>query len=448
MRKLFITIMLSILPILTFADLNKSLDDFYNNLGEQSNWTSPHAYEGQEAGYYTAGSLYLRGKSRTISPMHISPPNLKAGCGGIDMFLGGASFISADELVQFANTIMSNAAPYFFQLALETYAPQANDIMAKLQYWAQQINSMDMNSCEVAQDTLAGIWPKNTGAQQQICRDLASGQSSTYSDWAAARQGCKKDGTDILNGQSPATKQQMGITYNINLVWSTLSTNNLFDNDTELGEFLMSLSGTVTFDPEGVPTVYPSLAKNSDLINALLYGGTAQVYVCNDSKDCLTMSLGTINIDQSKALTFRVAQMLSTLQTDLENDNSQGLSPEEKGFLNMTSVPVLKFIQISEESGSKININDYSSLIAQDIVSQYLSDSINTVTAALSNSNYADAKEQMQESLAQAEQYTQNLKNNIQFKVMAATALVQNAMATEKQVTGQLSGQLRSNLGS
>lgn len=448
MKKILLTVLLCLLPTLLLADVSNDLDRYYKSLGYADNVTAPHAYEGQEAGYYTGGSLYLRGQSRTISPVHLDIPSLKAGCGGIDMFMGAASFINSKQLVKFANDIMSNAGPYFFQLALETYLPQGNDVMTKLQYWEQQINNMSMNSCEVAQDTIGGLWPQHTGAQQQICRDLATHQTQ-FGDWAAARQGCGADGkgNQILADQPADVKQSQGISINVNIVWSAILSRNFLEDDNALAEFLMSLSGTVIFDADGNPTVYPSLAQKSDLVNALLYGGPAQTYVCDETTNCLKPTITTITISQDSGLTMQVAKMLTQIQQDLVQD-TQPLSKEEKGFLNMTSIPVLKFIQISAESGSSININDYATLIAQDLISQYLSDCITSVEVALSSSNYGDAKKQMEDSLGQAEQYTRDLKNSVEFKVMAATALVQNAMAAEKQVTGQLSGQLQANLGS
>ncbi len=46
-------------------------------------------------------------------------PDINAGCGGIDAYLGSFSFINGDQLQRFVKQIMSNAAGYFFDLALQ-----------------------------------------------------------------------------------------------------------------------------------------------------------------------------------------------------------------------------------------------------------------------------------------------------------------------------------------
>ncbi len=41
-------------------------------------------------------------------------PDINAGCGGIDAYLGSFSFINGEQLQRFVKQIMSNAAGYFF----------------------------------------------------------------------------------------------------------------------------------------------------------------------------------------------------------------------------------------------------------------------------------------------------------------------------------------------
>ncbi|VZZ91554.1 conjugal transfer protein TraH [Escherichia coli] len=40
-------------------------------------------------------------------------PDINAGCGGIDAYLGSFSFINGEQLQRFVKQIMSNAAGYF-----------------------------------------------------------------------------------------------------------------------------------------------------------------------------------------------------------------------------------------------------------------------------------------------------------------------------------------------
>ena len=77
---------------------------------QQKSSTSPSYYEGSKRGYYTGGSFSARWQNNDDHLFTASLPKLKSGCGGIDMFLGGFSFLNVDYLVQKLQNILS-AAP-------------------------------------------------------------------------------------------------------------------------------------------------------------------------------------------------------------------------------------------------------------------------------------------------------------------------------------------------
>src|SRR3546814_9800935 len=56
-------------------------------------YTSPGSFEDQTRGYLTAGGMSGRVDVHNDYLMSLSLPKVKAGCGGIDMFLGGMSFL-------------------------------------------------------------------------------------------------------------------------------------------------------------------------------------------------------------------------------------------------------------------------------------------------------------------------------------------------------------------
>ncbi len=70
------------------ASVNSDLNNFYSSLGYEGNSTQGHAYEGEEAGYYSGGGLFLRNQVRSLQLVQITLPSFSAGCGGIDLFLG------------------------------------------------------------------------------------------------------------------------------------------------------------------------------------------------------------------------------------------------------------------------------------------------------------------------------------------------------------------------
>ena len=441
----YIVMLTYFLSLSVFADTNSDLGNFFTNLGYANNVTSSHAYQSQEGGYYSGGSLFLRSPSRDLQLAHVQLPSLNAGCGGIDLVTGGFSFVKGQELIGFAKNIMTDSAPYAFQLAMETYAPQLNEVFSKLQYWAQQINQNNLTSCEAAQTIVGGVWAKHTEAQRQICEDL-SVQNNKFSDWAAARQGCghSGQGDNLLVDQQQTDEGKKIVTRNVNIVWQALMQNDFLQKDVSLAQFFMSLSGTLVFDANGNSTPYPSLIKNKDILKALMDGGRAVVYNCdNTAKDkCLSLSTTSISIDPSAALTSRVNTLLMDIESKYVAD--EALTDEEKGFLNSTSIPVLKFIQVSLESGNEINTQNYAQMIAQDLLCKYLESIIALTKQSLTYaSDFGSSQKQVMDGLARASSEIQEMKSNIYEKIESETALINQSIQYQKMIMGSLSSRFQ-----
>lgn len=425
-----------------FADVNGDLNNFFNSLGYSSNVTKPHAYQGQAAGYYSGGSLYLRAPVRSIQFAHIDAPRLDAGCGGIDIFTGGFSFINGKQLEAFGKNIMSNAIPYFADLALTTWAPQINEEKSKFQDWAQKFNANSMSTCQAAQDLVGGLWPKHTAAQRQICRDLGT-QQGVFSDWASARQGCGTEADSNINNIANSAQGKKEITRNMNVIWQQLLSQSFLQGDTSLAEFFMSLSGTVVFDKDGNPTIFPTLLTNTQNINALMNGGTAELYTCDttSSSGCLNLTVGNVNIDSSDALVSRVASMLEDLQQAYANDTAP--TEEQESFLQKTSLPILKIIEVDLETQHSVDTTDLATLVAQDLLVQYLNDALRVTHESLINSGHQDSIMKVQGSINKAQSVINQMKVNINQRLAATQTVINQSLATQKMVMAELSSRLK-----
>src|SRR5438876_10764776 len=84
-------------PLAYAGDLNAEVNNMFNNLGAIGNYTAPGAFKGQTFNTYSGGNLYLRAPNKTYQLAAISFPSAKGGCGGIDVFGGSFSHISATE---------------------------------------------------------------------------------------------------------------------------------------------------------------------------------------------------------------------------------------------------------------------------------------------------------------------------------------------------------------
>jgi len=167
--KAFLLLVCSALIPSAYAGIEQDLNHFFDALGYTSNVSNGGAYEGQSAGLYTGGSLLARNAVRNTQMASMQLPSYRAGCGGIDLFTGGFSFINSDNLVQTLENIGNNAVSFAFLLALESMAPVVESTTVILNDWAQKINQANINSCESAASLVGGAWPKTDVAQKQVC---------------------------------------------------------------------------------------------------------------------------------------------------------------------------------------------------------------------------------------------------------------------------------------
>jgi conjugative transfer pilus assembly protein TraH len=130
------------------------VSDFYSAAGASVNITSPQAVTTQSVVGYSGGGLAWRVPNKGFYPFQITPPSIKAGCGGIDAYLGGFSFPNKDQFVQALKNFGQAAIGYLFQLALRSLAPEIAVTLQEINDIAQKVNQFGMGSCQAAQQTV------------------------------------------------------------------------------------------------------------------------------------------------------------------------------------------------------------------------------------------------------------------------------------------------------
>ena len=86
----------------------------------QNTSNPPDYFAGQKRGYYSGGSFSARWPNNATYPVTVEPPRIRSGCGGIDIFLGGFSFLNFEYLVQKLQRILMSGGAVAFDLALKT----------------------------------------------------------------------------------------------------------------------------------------------------------------------------------------------------------------------------------------------------------------------------------------------------------------------------------------
>lgn len=163
--------------------------DWVDDWFDQSTTTSPGSLHTQQRGYYTAGGFSARRRMTNDFPLTIQPPKLNVGCGGVDLFLGGFSYLDADYLVKKFERIIQAAPTFAFQMAMSNFCKECNDAMSTLTQLTDYLNSTQINDCRLSKQ-IAAIPMKNdyslfTDAEAKARQGLAivTGQKNNTTDF-------------------------------------------------------------------------------------------------------------------------------------------------------------------------------------------------------------------------------------------------------------------------
>ncbi len=375
------------------ADLNSEVNDMFNQLGAIGNYTAPGAFRGQTYNTYTGGGLMLRAPNKVYQLAAIQFPSARAGCGGIDVFGGSFSHISAEEFKNMLRNITAALPGIAFQLALESVSP----LLGGLTKWAKGletwINNARMNSCETAKAMVSTAAEAAGYSSQESCADLAM-EMGLESDRDAARRRCATDRPGILSTARSSGDAQLRnkAPFVGNLTWKALQHASASLTDAER-ELIMSMVGTVIFHPEESGRDPDPIAPTLNSISQLLYGqaaGTGNQVVqhllrCNDYTQCDSVAL-----DASYShvpFTARVETLMRSIADKIATRTAIPNNSAEVGFVNQTAEPVYRMLSIGTSiPGSGLAdslIVQYRDLIAADYAYVFLERNLRVGLAAL-----------------------------------------------------------------
>ncbi len=375
------------------ADLNSEVNEMFDSLGAIGNYTAPGAFRGQTYNTYTGGSLMMRSPNKVYQLAAIQFPSAKAGCGGIDVFGGSFSHISAQEFKNLLRNITAALPGIAFQLALEAVSP----LLGGLTKWAKGletwINNARINSCETAKAIVSTAAEAVGYSSQETCSDLAM-EMGLESDRDAARRRCSTDRPGILSSarSSGDANVRNKAPFVGNLTWKALQYTGAFLDDPGR-ELIMSMVGTVIYYPEESGRDPEPIAPTLTSISQLLYGQAAgsgsnvvqHLLRCNDYTACDGVSLNTAY--NHLPFTARVETMMRSIADRIASRTPIPNNSAEVGFVNQTTEPVYKMLSVGTSiPGSGLAdslIGQYRDVIAADYAYVFLERNLRVGMAAL-----------------------------------------------------------------
>lgn len=407
-----------------------TMENVFNELNGSTSYGGPAAIQTQTMNYYHGGNLSLATPSRSYNLASLQAPTVNAGCGGIDLHMGGFSFISKEQFVQAMRNIGSNALGYGFKIALQNICPTCENVMTSLQNIADRVNQFNINSCQAAKgivnaaanevfntqyDTRVMEW----GMVDGIYRDGADAYRSVKN--IMSREGRQK-ALERVRKSHPERKEEMPTG---NITWNALSkVQGLSETEKRI---FMGMVGTVILKEDGTINAY--LAKDDFLVEKMI---SSRVQIPFAMPKCLNDDCTQVDWNVTKmqpSFKMLVEKRMKKMRDHISNRTSYGADRDELlAFVNSTEIPVYKIVSLvstlNNSPVTDLTIAKYSDLIAAKYAQAYINIVAGTLRRALQDKKIKEdsavRKEHAEELLDHIEKLERKLALNMESLYNAA----------------------------
>ncbi len=445
------------------------LNDMYAEMSANMNVQGAKVYETQRAGVITGGGLVWKTPRKTYTPFGFTPPSLKAGCGGIDMFMGSFSMMSKDEFIQMLRAVGQNAAGLLFQLALSALSPELSGLVQgfseKVEEWNRHLGS----SCDMAKSIAGGDTP--LGKLATAAGETARGWGTSvgiFTDRGEAVKETRANGYTTWQNTPPSTTNSGTTVFDkeTNITWSVLKSGNWTSLSWDQRRMIMTLLGTVVlkWTPGTSPdkVLYPVTFSPLAVANLKKWVGSAQdasswttldIYHCSGEPDswdstCLNVWQGTTSVP---GMAKQVYASLHELRQAILERRQPALLPngiDPRAIAAMTTIPIGNIINLATThqypAFGDIVLTMYADAIAYDITTRLTDEVVQEITKAINQyekqvpgsavqlANYRD-------TLATLSSELRAIRNEIDDKINAQNASTLDFMKLEEEIYGRIS---------
>ncbi len=342
--------------------------------------TNNAAYmESQWGGHYSLGSKTIRNRIKRTQLAGVQLPYIHADCGGIDIFRGALGFVSSQQIVDMAKSIGSAAVPFAFYLATETISPQIATGLKFFQNMAQLMNNASISSCEGAAALIGSVVPRQSKLANHTCRLMAS-HKGHVTDFVSGLKECSEGGNSRGRVRQDMESHPDILHEAFNVAWTVFDKSKVWKGDPSTKELLMSMTGTIIADGKGGFQVYPSLIFDEEFFNAFAKGGTTKIYKCSsDSQRCKTIQGGQRTLTDTDTPAARIQTLIASIEDKTRSERQ--LTPEESELVSVSSLPLLKIINVLSVYDKKgfIDLMSYADIVAHDVLIHFIKEIIDEV---------------------------------------------------------------------
>jgi len=371
------------------------MDDFIN----QQTVTDAGYFDGQKRGYMTGGSFSARWKTGNDYLMSFEPPRVKFGCGGIDAFMGGFSFLNFDYLVTKLQRVLQGAPAAAFDMALNTLCTPCSNTIKSMEAISNTLNSIQLDDCKSSKVVVASIadqfgsFPKLKAEADQsyeMMKGLKDLPNKITSIWNANDNEPQVPVTDTMSG-CPAALKQVVLSTNTTLLAQMAIYKIIPESH---ANFLRGLFGDIKFVQKGDPpksawVPVPKCDDNNNLtVDKFMRG---EVYTRSATGTDGETVCAKITDAKSDLLQWAY-NIISAIAVKLEAKTA--LTEEEKNFINSIPIPIHPALKVAITTGQVASIvYQMSDLAAKAYAYKMMSEATNTFGNTMHSIKVLIAKE-------------------------------------------------------
>lgn len=461
MKQCFTFFVLITFSLLAFSSIDSEVESMFDSA--YSNKTDPGKYKTQGASYYSLGSYSERSPVTQIKLklVNITPPKASAGCGGIDLQMGGFSMIDTDAFIDNLRMIGQNAKSVAFMLGLQLVTPTIADQMNKINDFQKKYLSMEFSSCEAATALVGGAMEK---LSDDINTCVVRRMESSGDDYSEAKEHC---GTGGGKRNTLETGGENTIDFSTgNIAWWHMMQDEFYSKNLDYAVLIMNLLGTVivqykdgTADSGKFVTVLPMAAtkdgltpKGKNIIHALLNGkqgsaDTVQLKVCTDKtlakEACLALAEASDVDIEWDGLHSYVQDLVTKINDSIKDDTA--LPADALAFLSQAPIPVYRYILLeraySRNSTAASVDSEIMEKLALNHVYNGVLNAVGVVRDRLGNTEVVDSKdvEKYSKSLDTLVNAITKEQERVLFRINDLQALSQHMIMLDTEIKKRLS---------
>lgn len=176
--------------------------------------SDPGSFVSKSRSGVSGGTIRKRIPRTNVQLISITPAKITGGgCAGIDIHFGSFSFINGDQIRQLLSSYLQGVVGLAFTMAIDQGCPVCAKAMHAMSEMANYANSLNVDSCQMAQGTMDAIFDEQSEACAGLDADSGGATDRSESKDSGGTCGSLKSPSEIvanLGAQLDCSKSPSG----------------------------------------------------------------------------------------------------------------------------------------------------------------------------------------------------------------------------------------------